>query len=158
MRTTPGRSAGLPAGAAAAGLMLALGGCQTTEISREQIVQAPMRCETQAVPIYFAPREARLTPDGRKVLFDAAARARGCAVEKVSVVGLADATGDEAANFELSKRRAAAVSAVLVDAGLPPRELELAAGGEGGATLDDGRADPLRRRTEVTLHLKPAGK
>jgi outer membrane protein OmpA-like peptidoglycan-associated protein len=135
--------------------LIGLAGCQTMQGMRSRFVRAPQQCQDEVVPIYFATGRAELTPDGRKVLFDAATRARACTIKAINVVGLADAGGDEAANFELSKRRAAQVSEAMVDAGLPPRELQLAAAGEGGAVTPDGKVDPLRRRAEITFVLEP---
>lgn len=130
-----------------------LGGCQTIERARERLVKAPPRCQDQTVQIYFEPDVAEVTPEGRRVIAEAAALARGCTVARVSVLGLADAQGDPAANLELSKKRAQSVTAALVAAGLPAAEFDLAAAGQAGATTADGRTAPLRRRADVTLHM-----
>lgn len=133
----------------------ALSACQSLRSARERIVRPPARCVLETVPIYFEPGVAALTPDGRRVIAEAAARARGCTVKAVTVVGLADAAGDPAANMELSKRRAESVAAAVAAAGLPSADFGLAAAGETAAVTADGRAAPLRRRAEVTLVLEP---
>lgn len=143
------------AGILSLALVVALGGCQTMRTAREHIVRAPPRCVDETVPIYFQPGAAELTPDGRRVIGEAAVRARSCAIKGINVMGLADASGDPARNLELSRLRAAAVSAAIANAGLAGAQLEVAADGELGATTPDGRADPLRRRAEVTFHLAP---
>jgi len=130
-----------------------LGGCQTIESARDRLVRSPPRCQDQTVQIYFEPDAAEVTPEGRRVIAEAAALARGCTVGRVSVLGLADAQGDPGANLELSKKRAQSVTAALVAAGLPGAEFDLAAAGQAGATTADGRSAPLRRRADVTLHM-----
>lgn len=137
---------------AAAGVALA--GCQTVRDARDRLVKAPPRCEDQTVQIYFEPGQAEVTPDGRRVIAEAAAQARGCTVRRVSVLGLADAAGDPNANLELSKKRAQSVTAALAQARLPAAEFQVAAAGQQGATTPAGQAAPLRRRADVTLHLE----
>jgi outer membrane protein OmpA-like peptidoglycan-associated protein len=130
-----------------------LGGCQTIQDARARLVKAPPRCPDQTVQIYFDPDAAEVTPEGRRVIAEAASLARGCTVARVSVLGLADARGDPAANLELSRKRAQSVTAALVAAGLPAADFDLAAAGQAGATTADGRTAPLRRRADVTLHM-----
>jgi Outer membrane protein and related peptidoglycan-associated (lipo)proteins len=137
-----------------AGVAVALAGCQTVRDARDRWVKAPPRCEDQTVHIYFEPDQAEVTPEGRSVIAAAAGQSRGCIVERVSVVGLSDATGNAAANLELSKRRAQSVTAALVSAQLPAAEFRVSAAGQEGAVTADGRTAPLRRRADVTLHMK----
>lgn len=132
---------------------VALAGCQTVRNARDRWVKAPPRCEDQTVQIYFEPDQAELTPEGRGVITEAANLARGCAVGRVSVIGLADAAGAPNANMELSKRRAQSVTAALVAARLPAGEFQVEAAGQAGAVTADGKTAPLRRRVDVTLHM-----
>jgi len=141
------------AGLMAATLLVALGGCASMRSTRDRIVRPTPVCQDAVVPIYFAPGAAVLPPGGRRVIAAAAARARGCVVKSVSVMGLADAEGDPAANLALSRRRAQSVSEAVAAAGLPPAEFDIAAAGEAGATTRKGMAAPLRRRAEITLRL-----
>lgn len=145
---------GTKAGLLIVTVALALAGCQTVREARDRWVKAPPRCEDQTVQIYFEPDQADVTPEGRSVIAEAAAQARGCTVERVSVLGLADADGDPTANLELSKKRAQSVTAALVAARLPAAEFRVAAAGQAGAVTSDGKAAPLRRRADVTLHMK----
>lgn len=139
----------------AAVALVALAGCGTIENARSRLVKGPAKCADQTVQIYFEPESAELTREGRAVITEAAQAARGCAVEAVEVLGLADAAGAPRANLELSERRAHAVTAALAEAGLPAAEFRLAAAGQAGAVTADGRAAPLRRRAEVVLRLAP---
>ena len=131
---------------------LVLGGCASVHDMHARLVRAPAACVDQTVQVYFEPRSAELTREGRAVLNAAAANTRACAVRGVEVLGLADAPGAPEANLELSRQRAAAVSAALAQAGLPPAEFRVSAAGAEGAMVD-GKAAPLRRRVDVTLRL-----
>lgn len=134
---------------------LGLAACSTLPGARERIVKAPPRCIDQTVQIYFEPFSAEVTREGRAVLAAAATQSKACKVTGVDVLGLADATGDTAANLELSKRRAQAVTGALAGVGLPAAEFKVAAAGDSGAVTTDGRARPLRRRADIVLHLSP---
>jgi len=134
--------------------LLAVGGCQSLKSARDGIVRAPPRCESETVPIYFDAGAAAVNSESRRVIAEAASRARGCTVKAVTVMGLADAAGDPAANLDLSRRRAESVGAAIAAAGLPSAQFGMAAAGETGAVTADGRAAPLRRRAEITLVLE----
>jgi peptidoglycan-associated lipoprotein len=141
--------------AATAGLCaaLAITGCSTVRNARDRIVKPQVRCADLTVQIYFEPDSAEVTSEGRAVLQAAAGQAKGCKVQAVSVLGLADAAGAPAANLELSRRRADAVARVLVATGLPAAEFDTAAIGQAGAVTAAGDTRPLRRRADVTLKL-----
>ncbi|MDB5495581.1 MAG: outer membrane protein [Phenylobacterium sp.] len=130
-----------------------LSGCSTMQTARERLVKAPPRCVDETVEVYFAPDQAELTPESRMVINQAASGAAACKVIGVEVVGLADAAGAPAANLELSKRRAQSVAAALTANGVPTADFKVSGAGQAGATTADGKTAPLRRRTEVTLHL-----
>lgn len=137
----------------AAGVMLAVGlsACSTTS-RRESVVRAPRLCEDMTLPVYFEPNDAEITRDGRRAIVAGAAQAKGCKVDEVRVLGLADAAGDPAANLELSKKRAASVAAAIRKAGLPDAAFEMSAAGQAGSVTAGGQA-PVRRRADVTIKL-----
>jgi outer membrane protein OmpA-like peptidoglycan-associated protein len=137
--------AALAAGAAA------LGACSTLQDGR--VVRSPSRCVDQTVQIYFEPYSADLTPEGASVIKAAAASLRGCRVSSIDVLGLADAVGAADANQELSERRAQSVSKALEAVGLPAHDMHVTAAGAAGAVTASGKAKPLRRRVDVTLHV-----
>jgi outer membrane protein OmpA-like peptidoglycan-associated protein len=130
-----------------------LAGCASMGSMGHGPVRTPRACQDITVPIYFEPDAAAVTPDGRKVIAAAAQGARGCRVVSVSVVGLADAAGDPAANLELSRKRAASVAEALIKARLPAPTYDLTAAGQAGATTKDGQVQPVRRRADITLKL-----
>lgn len=132
--------------------VLALAACST---GKERLVAAPQRCESRAVPIYFEPGSAELTDEGRAALATAATETAGCRIERVSVIGLADAAGDREENLVLSRKRAAAVTAALEAVKLPAAEFREIAAGEAFAVTPTGAAEPLRRRVDIVLQMEP---
>ena len=136
------------------GLLLAVGiaGCAGVKSARDRIVRAPKICQDVTIQVYFEPNAAEVSREGRRVIAAGAEQARGCRVDAVRVVGLADASGDPSANLELSRQRAASVADAIVRAGLPAAEFEVAAAGQAGSVTRDGQV-PVRRRADVTLKM-----
>lgn len=132
---------------------LTLSGCSTVNNARERIVRYVSPCENQTVQIYFEEGQSEVTPESRQVIAQAAQVARGCRVDRVTVMGLADAAGDPNANMELSRRRAESVTAALTAAQLPAAQYEVTAVGQTGAVGTAGRATPMRRRADIVLHM-----
>lgn len=139
--------------AIAVGAGLALSGCATPSNPRDKIVKATLACEDLTVQIYFEPDSAEVTTEGQAVLNQAAVQAKPCKVDRVRVVGLADAVGAPAANLEISKQRAGSVTRALNSTGLPTPEFDLAAAGQTGAVTAEGDARVMRRRADVTIEL-----
>jgi peptidoglycan-associated lipoprotein len=138
------------AGWALAGGLLALGACTTTP------TDTPMRfiaCDDVSVGIYFEPNSADVSSEAKAVLRGAADQAKGCRVDGVDVLGLADAVGAPDANLKLSEQRAAAVTRTLRGYGLGA--VKVAAAGDIGAVTQAGAAAPLRRRADVIVKLSP---
>lgn len=147
------RHASLLASAAA---LVALSACASGRgPARDLIVAAPTDCQSQAFEVYFAEGEARLTETARQVIGMTATQLQGCDIQRVQVMGLADASGGAVANQSLSRRRATAVAEALAAAGWPTPVFEVAAAGGQGATVAPGVAEPLRRRTEVLVTAAP---
>jgi outer membrane protein OmpA-like peptidoglycan-associated protein len=118
------------------------------------VVAAPTpSCGDFSFPIYFETGSDDLTQAARAVLMDAAGQTKGCPVARIEVLGLADADGPAHRNLLLSRRRAAVVAKALVGAGLPGPDFDIEAIGETGARAADGKPDPMRRRTEVVIHM-----
>jgi outer membrane protein OmpA-like peptidoglycan-associated protein len=108
-------------------------------------------CEDFTVSIYFDRGAYRLTREAKAVLDSAGGRARGCQAGTVEVTGLADAVGAPDANLQLSERRAAAVTQALNRLGF--KDVRVSADGASGARTANGADQPLRRRTDVVVHL-----
>jgi outer membrane protein OmpA-like peptidoglycan-associated protein len=121
-------------------------------MGRSAAVTAPV-CQDFTFPLYFQTGSDQVTPEGLQVIDNNVARVRACPVAELKVTGLADAQGDAATNLALSQRRATSVGQVLAARGYPAPTFELAAAGATGATAPRGRAEPMRRRAEVSVRF-----
>lgn len=142
-------------GIVATGLVLA--GCASGGKAPERaaIVAEPGRCTAQRFEVYFPEGEARLTDAARQTLGATAGQLQGCTIQKVTVIGLADATGTASENQTLSERRAVAVTQALEAQGWPAPAFDIGAAGDAGAVTPDGKEEPMRRRTEVLVEVAP---
>ncbi len=138
------------AGLLAAGA-LGLGACGT--MGERGLVRSTPTCQDFTVSIYFERDSSALTRPARAIINSAASRVRGCQVNAVEVLGLADAVGDPQANLELSGRRTATVTQALEQRGLRGATFRTGAAGEAGAETRAGEIRPLRRRVDITLRV-----
>lgn len=72
---------------------------------------------------------------------------------RVQLDGFADERGDEAYNFKLSEQRVEFVRQLFIDAGVPPRRINVAAHGESTAQDDSIDSYALERRVSVKLFI-----
>ena len=121
--------------------------------SRSQIVTTAPVCEDFAVQIYFERDSAEVTSEARSVLKSAGTLTKGCKVDSVRVLGLADAVGAPDVNLALSKKRATAVTDALAKVGFRNVEFDVTAAGDTGSITGSGEARPLRRRADVKFDL-----
>ncbi len=144
---------GSAAALAAALAMLAACGPREADV---QTAAAPpaWACETREFIIYFDEWEAELTEPALQNIVAQQDSYDGCAIERVLIVGLADATGETAANLDVSRRRAENIAKQLEMGGWPRSVLEIAAVGETGAT-EAGQPRSMRRAAYVTVMAKP---
>jgi outer membrane protein OmpA-like peptidoglycan-associated protein len=147
---------GFPAISSMAALIGAglLAGCQSLPKMHMPgpMIHSPPSCADFAISIYFEPGSAAVTPEAQALIRSATGHARRCQVQGIDVVGLADAPGAPDANLQLSKDRAAAVTAALAAHRLEHVEINSTALGDEGAQLR-GERRPLRRRVNVTFHM-----
>ena len=103
------------------------------------------------LPFRFDSEE--LTDEGRRLLQDALQAVKSYPVSDVVVVGHTDTTGTPQGNAELGLRRANAVRALLVDAGLTLSTIEVRSHGEAELLVPtaDNVFEPKTRRVEVTV-------
>lgn len=103
--------------------------------------------------LYFEQGTTELTPASRDEVPAIVATARESFSVDTSVVGHSDTAGDARANLELSLRRALAVGALLVAAGIDPGALDIASHGETNLLVPtrDNVSEPRNRRVEVTV-------
>jgi outer membrane protein OmpA-like peptidoglycan-associated protein len=135
---------------------LAAAGCNLAPtMSRSDIVAEPSACTTKRFEVYFAEGEARLTDVARQAIGLTATQLQGCRIDKVQVIGLADASGGHSANQTLSERRAIAVVEAFEAAGWPAPVFDVDGVGDQGAAMPGGVNEPMRRRTEVLVDASP---
>lgn len=139
------------------GLALLVAGCSLAPtMRRSDLVAEPTACIAKRFEVYFAEGEARLTDVARQAIGLTATQLQGCRIDKVQVIGLADASGGATANQSLSERRAVAVAEALAAAGWPAPAFDVGGVGDEGAT-SAGVNEPMRRRTEVLVEASPHG-
>ncbi len=112
----------------------------------------PAACYPREFSVYFEGLDTRLSREAREIIDLAVESVRGCRIQHVRIVGLADARGHEEVSEEVSIERARSVADYLArTVGWPRESFELRATGERGAVTEEGLARPMRRRTHVTV-------
>jgi len=136
-------------------LAVAIAGCaaQNPFRKRSDLVVERGPCEDAAFPIYFDKGADHLSPAALQLVTDTGAALKGCQIQAIRVVGLADADGPAELNRTLSEARAKRVVDAFSAQGWPAPAFEVAAAGEAGAVKAGGRQEPLRRRTEVFVDV-----
>lgn len=110
----------------------------------------PPSCDA-TVYVNFDVNSADIRPDSEAVLDDLYAGLEGTE-GAITIVGHTSTEGDEAANLDLSQRRAEAVAAALAARGLDESQLDAAGKGETEPLLpdeDDESARALNRRVQI---------
>jgi outer membrane protein OmpA-like peptidoglycan-associated protein len=94
-----------------------------------------------------------LTEDGKQLLPAVLQSVKSYPAPEVVVIGHTDTTGTPQSNAELGLRRANAVRALLVQAGLNPAAIDVRSHGEGELLVPtaDNVFEPRNRRVEVTV-------
>jgi outer membrane protein OmpA-like peptidoglycan-associated protein len=127
----------------------------TTKITDLQGAVAVEQSRTQvevtlAADVFFAFDKADLNPDAQAKLTEAADLIKKEAKGTVKIDGYTDAVGNDAYNFDLSNRRAAAVQQAL-QALVGSASVQFASAGH-------GKADPLAPNTNPDGSDNPAGR
>lgn len=139
-----------------AGLVLLAGACESTAPKKVAAAPAPLdpaACVTGSIDIYFNQWESELNDFSRDVIATAQHKMQGCVIEHVRIVGMADATGSDAANMEVSAKRAEAIADALAAGGWPRNRFDVRAAGEEGALVNGVNA-PMRRRANVSVESR----
>jgi outer membrane protein OmpA-like peptidoglycan-associated protein len=104
--------------------------------------------------VFFDTGSARITEQGSRML-DAAASWTVTPMREIVVAGHADRVGSSSSNLNLSRRRAEAVKAALVERGVPAVLISTEAYGEGRLLVEtaDGVAEPQNR--SVYYYMEP---
>lgn len=103
--------------------------------------------------VYFDWDSARLTPEGLRIIDQAAAAGRNNSSSRIVIVGNADLSGSPAYNLRLSLRRADAVRAALAQRGIPTERTSVTALGDTEPAVPTARGvrEPRNRRVVITV-------
>jgi outer membrane protein OmpA-like peptidoglycan-associated protein len=103
--------------------------------------------------VYFEFDKSDLTPEGAKVVLDAAATYKQTGSARIAVTGYTDLAGTQRYNLALSKRRADTVRSALVRQGVPDGAIAEAWRGKENPAVPtpDGVREPRNRRVEIVL-------
>jgi len=103
--------------------------------------------------VYFEFDKSDLTPEGARVVQDAAAAYKQTGSARIAVTGYTDLAGTQHYNLALSKRRADTVRSALVRQGVPDGAIAEAWRGKENPAVPtpDGVREPRNRRVEIVL-------
>ncbi|HKF70534.1 MAG TPA: OmpA family protein [Stellaceae bacterium] len=112
---------------------------------------APPPAPQKQFVVYFEFDKSNLTPEGARVVQDAAAAYKATGSARVAVAGYTDAAGTQRYNIGLSKRRADTVRGALVRAGVPDGVIAESWHGKENLAVPtpDGVREPRNRRVEI---------
>ena len=107
----------------------------------------------QRFSLYFRFESDELTEQSRALVPKVLAALRNHPFPDVAVIGHTDTMGSAASNFELGLRRANAIRALLVEAGVRPDLIEVTSHGEADQLVKtrNGVPEPRNRRVEITV-------
>ncbi|MGB0684126.1 MAG: OmpA family protein [Magnetovibrionaceae bacterium] len=119
----------------------------------------PMPEKTELPPapqvylVFFDWDKATLSPEATSILEGAAANARANGVSRIVATGHADRSGPATYNLALSKKRASAVQAKLMELGVGSDQIAVFAKGEAEPLVSttDGVREPQNRRVEIMV-------
>jgi outer membrane protein OmpA-like peptidoglycan-associated protein len=103
--------------------------------------------------LYFRFDSEELTDESRRLVQQVLTAVKQRQDPEVVAIGHTDTTGTAAKNIELGLRRANAVRAILIDAGLAPAAVAVRSHGEAVLLVQtaDGVFEPRNRRVEITV-------
>lgn len=110
----------------------------------------PTACYERSFNVYFEQQEAELNAAAREAISTVQDELRGCRIDGVRVLGLAEADGATTANFELSRQRALFIEDFMERDPAWRDKIETLAAGEAGAVTEDGPT-PMRRVARITV-------
>jgi len=112
---------------------------------------APPPAAPKQFVVYFEFDKSSLTPEGARVITDAAAYSQQTHPGRISITGYTDLAGTQQYNLGLSKRRADTVRGALVKQGVPDGAVAEAWRGKENPAVPtpDGVREPRNRRVEI---------
>ncbi|MEA2817190.1 MAG: OmpA family [Rhodospirillaceae bacterium] len=107
--------------------------------------------QPQAVWVLFDLGSAQVRGDNKNKIAEAAVTAKARQVTSICVIGHTDKLGDKALNEQLARARSKAVAAELVSAGIPAKDIVIAADPEAFGNLSLGNLDAQEKDRKVTI-------
>ncbi len=107
--------------------------------------------QPQAVWVLFDLGSAQVRGDNKNKIAEAAVTAKARQVTSICVIGHTDKLGDKALNEQLARARSKAVAAELVGAGIPAKDIVIAADPEAFGNLSLGNLDAQGKDRKVTI-------
>jgi peptidoglycan-associated lipoprotein len=133
--------------------LLALAACSTSNGGDNTPAPAfnPAACTQRDFVIYFEEGASELTEEARRIIDLQAREIRGCDIDGVRIIGLADQDeGNAESARALSVRRVEVLMEYLAQrAGWPRSRFELLATGARGAVTAEGLDVPVRNRARI---------
>jgi hypothetical protein len=126
-----------------------------------QQTSAPVPTAGQTEPglfvVFFDTNEATLSPDGTRVVAEAAEAYQQTGDARIVATGHTDTTGSADRNLELSLRRAEVVANELMRQGVPATDITTLGRGEEDLLVPtaDGVSEPRNRRVEILVPQPP---
>jgi outer membrane protein OmpA-like peptidoglycan-associated protein len=107
----------------------------------------------QSFTLYFRFESDELTAESRALVSEILKAVKAHPVPEVVVTGHTDTTGTPSSNYDLGMKRAAMVRALLADAGLDVKSIEVVSHGEAVLLVKtaDDTYEPRNRRVEITI-------
>ena len=137
------------------GLLLATGALVAATPAFAQTVGSCARGgganQPEAVWILFDLGSAQVRGENKSKIAQAAVTAKARQVSSVCVVGHTDKLGDKALNEQLGRARAKAVAAELASAGIPAKDIVIAADPEAFGNMSLGNLDAQEKDRKVTI-------
>ena len=125
----------------------------------QQPATPPMSGQTEPGQflVYFDTNQAALTPDGTRVVAEAAQLYQETGAARIVVTGHTDTVGPADHNLELSLRRAGVVADELMRQGVPSTDITTFGRGEEDLLVAtaDGVSEPRNRRVEIVVPVPP---
>ena len=107
--------------------------------------------QPQAVWILFDLGSAQVRANDKPKIAEAATTAKARQVTSICVIGHTDKLGDKSLNEQLARARSKAVAAELVSAGIPAKDIVIAADPEAFGNLSLGNLDAQQKDRKVTI-------
>lgn len=133
------------------------GSLEQSQLTAAKLGETVSRTDKLETDVGFRTNDASIDVKAMPPLLKIGALAASMPDVKVRVAGYADPRGSDALNDELSQRRAEAVAAVLIQAGLTREQMIVEAHGKSEASTEEGDLDGYAFDRRVTVRVERTG-